>query len=159
MHGRKIRSIAALSAASLVAQPLIVGAGGCAQVCPIAATIESGPSTTNALSLSTATMAPVSPISVPPLYIVLLPISALSPAAIETQRGAIAQIMIELGEDEDRARQVATELSADDLAVLMANPKMMQKAGDLALIVIVVVIVGGIVALALAADSAVIVSN
>ena len=148
MHGRMIRSIAALSAASLIAQPLFAvpsekGGGGVAQACTV--------------SVSPAIM--VSDLLIPLLPIAVLPVSALSPAMIEAQRGAIAEIMIKLGEDEDRARQMATELTAEDLAVLLANPKMMQKAGDLALIVIVVVIVGGIVALALAADSSTVIIN
>jgi hypothetical protein len=95
------------------------------------------------------------PVAVVP--VTLAPVNGLSPAlskaVIETQRGAIAEILIELGEDEERARQMATELTADDLAVLLANPKMMQKAGNVEMIIIAVLIVGGIVALALAADS------
>ena len=146
MQGRTIRSIAALSVASLIAQPLNVALG--AQACLVSA-VEADPS---------PIVSPAVPLPVPPfpgsvLQIALLPITALSPAMIETQRGAIEQIMIELGEDEDRAHQMATELTAEDLAVLLANPKMMRKAGDLGMILVAVLIVGGIVALALAADS------
>ena len=149
MHGRRIRWVAALSAASLVAQPFLVlpeaaAEAGAAQACLVPA-VEASLS----LHFIPATIGPVA----------FVPITALPTAAIETQRSAIAEIMIELGEDEDRARQMATELTAEDLAVLLANPKMMQKAGDVVIIILAVVLVCGIVALALAADSAVIITN
>ena len=159
LHGRTIRSIAALSAASLFAQPLMVapGAQACAsqQITGVGTNAVSAPCAIHAPEM----MAPALPLPYSLLSIALLPITALSPAMIETQRGAIEQIMIELGEDEDQAHQMATELTAEDLAVLLANPKMMRKAGDLEMILVAVLIVGGIVALALAADSAVIISN
>ena len=166
MYGRKIRSIAVLSVASLVAQPLIVSPR--TQACPVPVVENVIPSTlssvpagvaTNSVSAPPATLVPVTLVPLTPVPVTLIPATALSTAEIETQRGAIAEIMIKLGEDEDRARQMATELTAEDLAVLLANPKMMQKAGDLAVIVVAVLIVGGIVALALAADSAFITSN
>jgi hypothetical protein len=91
------------------------------------------------------------------LPVALVPVGELSTAAIETQRSAIAEIMIELGENEDRARQMATELTGEDLAVLLANPKMMQKAGNLTLIVMALVVVGVVVALVLAADTSTVV--
>ena len=155
MHEGRIRLIAAISAASLVAQPLIVVPGALA--CPMSA-VEARPSA----SVSPANMVPVSPLpfsvfsdSAPP--VTLIPVTSLSAAAIETQRTAIAQIMVELGEDDDRARQMATELTADDLAVLLANPKMMQKAGDLEVILVALAIAGVIIALVLLADSSTVV--
>ena len=163
MHGSKFRSIAVLSAASLVAQPLTVLPG--AQASPVWA-VEAGPSpnvsgtpppparfSSVAAGVGTNSVSPATVVPFTPAPVALVPVTALSAAAIETQRGAIAQIMIELGEGEDRARQAAMELTADDLAVLLANPKMMQKAGDLALIVGALIIVGVIVALVVLADS------
>jgi hypothetical protein len=153
MHGRKAQSIAALSAASLVAQPFF--ALPRAQACPVSAVeADLSPRTiSGSLSRFAAAVGTNSPGMATLVPVMLVPAAALSTAAIETQRGAIAEIMVELGEDHERARQMATELSADDLAVLLANPKMMQKAGDSETIIVAALIVGGIVALALAADS------
>jgi hypothetical protein len=161
MQGRRTRSIVAISAASLVAQPLIVLLGGCAQTRAVSAVVAtSSPNVAgvgaNPVYARPATVVPTRLVPFTLLPVALIPVTALSPAMIETQRGAIEQIMITLGKDEDQARQMATELTAEDLAVLLANPKMMQKAGDLGDILIVVLIVGGIVVLALAADSAII---
>src|SRR5262245_55792173 len=107
MHGRRrIRSIAALSAPSLLVQPLIVLPGGCAQTRAVSA-VQAGPSPNVACVATSAVSTPV-PFSLLPvavLPVALVSVTALSPAAIETQRGAIAQIMIQLGEDEDQARQ------------------------------------------------------
>lgn len=133
MHGRSIRSIAALCAASLIAHPLMVTPG--AQASPA---LDAAAYPSNQIIASP---------------VMLVPVTALPAASLETQRSAIAQIMIELGEDEDRAQQMASELTADDLAVLLANPKMMQKAGDIVLIICAVIVVGVIVALVIAADS------
>ena len=89
----------------------------------------------------------------------IVPLASVSPAFIEQQRAAITSQLVGLGYDLGAADGMASELTAEDLAVLLANPKMMQKAGDVVIIILAVVLVCGIVALALAADSAVIITN
>ncbi len=85
-----------------------------------------------------------------------VPLAAASPAFIEQQRGAIISQLVHLGYDLGAADGMASELTAEDLAVLLANPKMMQKAGDmddtLFVVVGVVLLVGLVVVLVLAAD-------
>ena len=95
--------------------------------------------------------------SLAPMPIAFVPVASLPTATLESQRGAISEILVALGSDEVRAREMSTQLTAEDLAVLLANPRMMQKAGDAVLIIGALLVVGVIVALVLMADSSTVV--
>jgi hypothetical protein len=86
----------------------------------------------------------------------LVPLTAL---AIGEQRQIIAQQLESLGRAANTARNMADELTAEDLAVLLANPKMMQKAGEIDVIVWAIIVVGVVVALVIAAEGTVIVNT
>ncbi|HVP72525.1 MAG TPA: hypothetical protein VMS30_02220 [Phycisphaerales bacterium] len=91
----------------------------------------------------------------------IVPLASVSPAFIEQQRAAITSQLVGLGYDLGAADGMASELTAEDLAVLLANPKMMQKAGEmddsLFVLVCVVVVIGAVVALAILADESTII--
>lgn len=95
--------------------------------------------------------------------IAIMPLSAVSPALLEQQRSSISAQLVNLGFEAVAADGMAGELTAGDLAVLSANPKMMQKAGDmdatLELLLWTVIIVGTIVVLVIVADSSTIIVN
>jgi hypothetical protein len=101
-------------------------------------------------------MTPIAASSLTDLPAVLVPLTAL---AVEDQRSIIAQQLESLGRPTDVAQQMAGELTADDLEVLLANPKMMQRAGEIDVIIWALLVAGVVVALVIAADSAVVVST
>ena len=121
------------------------------------------------LVLATAPAAPAAPAPFAPLAprtggwmpsalcpFTVVPLASASPVFLEQQRGAIVSQLVHLGYDLGAADGMASELTAEDLAVLLANPKMMQKAGDmedtLFVVVCAVLLVGLVVVLVLAAD-------
>ncbi|MBT8486565.1 MAG: hypothetical protein HKO59_14080 [Phycisphaerales bacterium] len=81
------------------------------------------------------------------------------PATLETTRTFVRDELQRLGRDIAAAAQVAAELTPDDLAVLFANPKMMQPAGEYsaqsANLMAALLLLGGIIALAAASDGSV----
>ena len=87
--------------------------------------------------------------------VALVPLESL---ALQEQREIIAGQLIDLGREADAARGMAAELTADDLAVLLANPKMMRKAGAIDVIIWALLIAGVVVALVIAADGSILVS-
>lgn len=95
--------------------------------------------------------------------IMLVPISSVSTAILEQQRGSIASQLKSLGFEAEAAATMAGELNAEDLQVLLANPKMMQRAGELdsglEAIFWVALIVGVVVLLVVLSDSSTVVVN
>ncbi len=93
--------------------------------------------------------------------VMLLPISSVSSAIIEQQRWSIAGQLQNLGFEAQAAATMAGELNATDLQVLLANPKMMQRAGELdaglEAIFWVALIVGALVLLIVLSDSSTVV--
>ena len=70
----------------------------------------------------------------------------------------IAERLVEIGQAADRAREAAGRLTAEDLAVLLANPEMMQAAGGLEMTLGILLVVGVIVGLAIAGSTVIIIS-
>lgn len=95
--------------------------------------------------------------------IAIVPLSSVSPAILEAQRDSISEQLADLGFDIGAASGMAGQLTPQDLAVLTANPRMMQQAGDmedtLFVIVCAVLVVGVCVALVIAADDGTVVIN
>ena len=79
------------------------------------------------------------------------------------QRAIIAVQLVALGDTPSCGKDAAGRLTAEDLAVLLANPLMMQRAGALNELqlsyVLGAVVIGGIVALIVFADSGFIIIN
>lgn len=86
--------------------------------------------------------------------------AAAARADLDARRDEIARQLIDLGRAPETARALADQLTDEDLQVLLANPRMMQPAGDSSKmvlnIVVAALVVGGIVALALAADGSIV---
>jgi hypothetical protein len=80
------------------------------------------------------------------------PVKADAAEDIDSARALVAVKLVELGFTAEEARQAAIELTDDDIAVLLENERMMQRAGDLsnlgAAYLIGTLIVVGIVILA-----------
>ena len=76
-------------------------------------------------------------------------------------REQISRQLIEIGRTPETAQEAASRLTAEDLAVLLANPEMMQAAGDAQthMAIGMILVVALIVALAVAGGSVVIVSS
>lgn len=76
---------------------------------------------------------------------------------LTAQQTIVAQRLVELGRSADEAAALASALTDDDLEVLVNNPKMIQTAGASNAytwgIIGVVVLIGGLIALAIASDS------
>jgi hypothetical protein len=113
------------------------------------------PSVRAADAIVVSSVVPVTASLATDLPAALVPLTAL---AIGEQRQIIAQQLESLGRAADTARNMADELTAEDLAVLLANPKMMQKAGEIDVIVWAIIVVGVVVALVIAAEGTVIVN-
>lgn len=131
---------AVISSASLIAQPFVATSAHAERVGELATPEQT-------------TFVASSSLLCPMATVMIVPAHVLPATAIAAQRESIAHILIALGEADDAAHQMANELTAEDLAVLLANPKMMQRAGDLGVIIAAVVIVGVVVALLILADS------
>ncbi len=139
----RTRTLAAALAFSLPAQTLLVQRPSAA-LAPAPAC--------NSITLPIAPMV-VSHTALSPA--VLVPLTALSP---DEQRHIIAGQLIELGRDNAAAQQMAGELTPDDLAVLLANPKMMQKAGAIDVVIWALIIAGVVVAIVVAAEGTIVVN-
>jgi hypothetical protein len=91
--------------------------------------------------------------------ITLVPIGVVPSSAFDEQRGTIAGQLVELGYAAEVAQQMASELTPNDLAVLLGNPKMMQKAGEMdeltKNVIWALVIAGIVVAIVIAADGSI----
>ncbi len=83
--------------------------------------------------------------------------------ALETHRADIAGQMVEIGRTPQEAHNAASRLTARDLEVLLANPRMMQPAGAMTaqaeMLLGTVLIVALIVALAVAGGSVIIITS
>jgi len=79
------------------------------------------------------------------------------PLAVVAARLGIMQRLIEVGRSPEEARRIAAALTPEDLAVLAANPAMMQEAGEanaqMTSLILAGLVIGGLVALLLTADS------
>jgi hypothetical protein len=84
-------------------------------------------------------------------------------ATVDGQRLWIAAELIALGRAPDAALEAASRLTAEDLAVLLANPRMIQAAGAsnrvLMSIIIGALIIAGLIALAASGDGFVMINN
>jgi hypothetical protein len=82
---------------------------------------------------------------------------------LDAQRDALRRSLIDLGEAPEDAGAAVQWLTADDLAVLASNPRMLQRAGSMSIttetIIIWAVIIAGIVILFIVADTGFIVQN
>lgn len=83
--------------------------------------------------------------------------TTLTPAQILAGREQVARQMIAQGREPAAARELASLLTEDDLLVLIENPKMMQEAGEAnaqtTSLILAGLVIGGLVALLITADS------
>ena len=100
----------------------------------------------------------------PPLLpVALIAIPVIEPdaaaPAIQQQRAIVASLLLETGCDQAEAQRQARQLTAEDLAVLAANPRMIQKAGEMdeltKNLIWALVIAGVVVAIVIAADGSI----
>lgn len=91
--------------------------------------------------------------------VAFVPLAALSPAMLEQSRSAIAAQLVKIGYAAEQAQRMSGELTPDDLAVLLANPKMMQKAGEMDAvtknIIIALIVAGVVVGIVIAANGSI----
>jgi len=80
-----------------------------------------------------------------------------APLNVVAARLQVMDQLIDFGRPPEEARRIAAALTADDLAVLAANPAMMQAAGEanaqMTSLIIAGLVIGGLVVLLIAADS------
>jgi hypothetical protein len=83
------------------------------------------------------------------------------PEAPADGRARIAEQLVEIGRTPDRAQDAAGSLTVEDLAVLLANPEMMQAAGDVGLEMTIgtILVIGIIVGLAVAGSTFIVIST
>ncbi len=76
-------------------------------------------------------------------------------AEVRSGRELVARQLFELGRSVTEANGLASRLTEEDLAVLLANPEMMQSAGGMNRVVLSIIVAGLIVAaiIAIAASS------
>jgi hypothetical protein len=144
----RIRLIAVVLAFALPVQPLV------------ALPFLSQRHTSVALAMPACDKSP--PMSLPFsafIPVMLVPIGVVPSSALDEQRGTIAGQLVELGYAADVAQQMASELTPNDLAVLLDNPRMMQKAGEMdeltKNVIWALVIAGIVVAIVIAADGSI----
>jgi hypothetical protein len=70
----------------------------------------------------------------------------------------IAEQLVELGRAPAQAREATSRLTAEDLAVLLAHPEMMQAAGGAEMTFGVLLVIGVIVGLAIAGTATIVIS-
>jgi hypothetical protein len=88
-------------------------------------------------------------------------VAALVATAPADGRVRIAQQLVEIGRTPHHAQDAAGRLTTDDLEVLLANPEMMQAAGDVGLEMTIgtILVIGIIVGLAVAGSTFIVIST
>jgi len=164
MHTRSIRrsrhrarSIAAILTVALTTQPLLAWPA----LRRLEARAPAPPSAPAFIAIAVAPTPANGAAARPSPYfpIAYAPLAVAAPALLQEQRSTIAERLIALGYAPDAAVRMTAELTPDDLAVISANPKMMQKAGEMDdaawNIVIALIVAGVVVGIVIAANGSI----